>query len=410
MKEVKVGVVGAGGIFLYAHLTAYAKIPEARLVAIADISPTALRRAVKRIREVFNSEAQKLKESGEEENAQRLIDIANNVRVYTSHREMLEKEELDLVDVCTPHKFHKPVAIDVLNHGVNVMVEKPMARNFIEALEMMEMVGKTGKLYQHNENWVFTRTFYTLRKVIDTGVIGELQFIYMPSAHGGPEGTPWFWDPDIGGGGALLDMGVHGIGTAWFIAGFDKNPVSVKVDKYNGVTIRQPNRLIGGVYQRLRVEDDAILSIRFKGDDGSEVIVVVNGGWSGKHIPDYAFFGTQGYITLEREGRKRTIVIHDAFGNTNKISFEEDDSFLKEINHMVKCVLRGQKSFLDERKGAYIMAIIDAAYLSEMNGRREVTIKEVEENARKLIQEYGEKASQVFTEMKEKYFSSLPVP
>ena len=97
-------------------------------------------------------------------------------------------------------------------------------------------------------------------------------------------------------------------------------------------------------------------------------------------------------------------------GNTNKISFEEDDSFLKEINHMVKCVLRGQKSFLDERKGAYIMAIIDAAYLSEMNGRREVTIKEVEENARKLIQEYGEKASQVFTEMKEKYFSSLPVP
>ncbi|HID91309.1 TPA: Gfo/Idh/MocA family oxidoreductase [Candidatus Bathyarchaeota archaeon] len=114
-----------------------------------------------------------------------------SMKTYTDVKDMLSKGELDLVDVCTPPESHDDVAIEALNSGANVMVEKPMARMYLECLDVVEAVEDSGKLYQHNENWIYDPRWYNARKFIESGAIGEVQLIFMAGAHGlsGPCGS-----------------------------------------------------------------------------------------------------------------------------------------------------------------------------------------------------------------------------
>lgn len=411
MKEVRVGVVGAGGIFTGGHLPAYVKVPEARLVAIADPSEYSLKRALRRIEEVFSAEIKSLKEKGLEDQAERLREILSSIKIYRDYREMLRKEDIDLVDVCTPHKFHKPIAVDALRAGAHVMVEKPMARTYIEALEIVEAVRETGKLYQHNENYIFSRGNYTVRRLIEAGTIGEVSYLTVPGSHEGPEWKEWFWDPNVGGGGSMLDMGVHSIGVAWYLVGLDKRPTVVKAEKFTGITIKIKNRFIAGVFTEIKVEDDAHVLINFEDPkDSSWTTALIEGSWSGKEIEHTAVFGTKGMITVRGVNGKAVVDITDYLGVKRTIEVQEyvfDGTIIREISNMCKCVLSGRKSILDEEKGAEIMAIIDAAYYSEMNGRRAVSLDEFKRFAEKLIEKYGSKASDEFIKMKVSYLSRL---
>jgi len=128
MDRVKVGVIGVGGIFRGAHLPAYLNVAEAKVVSLCDVSEEMLRESEKLMKKLYLEKAEEAEKEGNLELSQRLKDDAESLRTYRDAEEMLSKENLDLVDICTPTKFHNSLAIQVLSHGVNVMVEKPMAR------------------------------------------------------------------------------------------------------------------------------------------------------------------------------------------------------------------------------------------------------------------------------------------
>ncbi|RLE80272.1 MAG: hypothetical protein DRJ52_06735 [Thermoprotei archaeon] len=408
MREVRVGVIGAGGVFRGAHLPAYAKISEARLVAIADPVELALKAALRKAKEIFLKEAEQLNQLGLVEEAERLKQISSEIRVYRDYHEMLKKEELDLVDVCTPHKYHAPAVVDSLRAGVNAMVEKPPARTYIEALDIVEAVRESEKLFQVNENYIFASGIYLMRKLIETGVVGEVEYVIVPCSHYGPEGKAWFWHPEIGGGGSLLDMGVHAIGVAWYLVGLEKKPVAVKAEKFTGVTIRSKERFIDGLYTKIRVEDDAHVLIRFEDpEDGSTTTALIEGSWSGKEFSSITIYGTRGFIRDIRRDGKLFLEVNDYAGSSKLVEVQGTGStIVSEIRYMCKCVLSGTKSLLNEEYAAEVMAIIDSAYYSEMKGRRTVLLEEFKGFAEKLRQEYGERASDKFIEMKTKLFSS----
>ena len=66
-------------------------------------------------------------------------------RVYTSQDEMLAKEKLDIVDVCTPPQIHAPIAIEALGHGCHVLMEKPMALSVADCDSMIEAAQKNNR-------------------------------------------------------------------------------------------------------------------------------------------------------------------------------------------------------------------------------------------------------------------------
>lgn len=120
----------------------------------------------------------------------------------------------------------------------------------------METVQRTGRLYQHNENWLWAPFYYTAEKLIDAGWIGEPVMMFLAAAHGGPEGNLNFWDAETGGGGSLLDNGIHAVGASWYPSGLEKQPTTVKAAEPIGITIRMPQRILSGQFQQVRVEDD----------------------------------------------------------------------------------------------------------------------------------------------------------
>jgi len=398
-KRVKVGVVGAGGIFQLAHLPTYPDIEEAQLLAVCDVSERALKTVERKMNSLYAEKIKKAEENGNLELAESLKDDVSGVKTYMSATEMLSKEELDLIDVCTPTKFHNSVAIEALNSGVNVMVEKPMARTYLECLEVIEAVENSKKLYQHNENWIYDPPWYNARKFIESGVIGEVQLIFMATAHEGPEWASWFWDPAIAGGGSLLDNGVHAITTSWFLSGFERRPVLVKAAEPYGIGIRMKTRIVQGMFRQVTVEDDAHILVRYE-DEGTDAwsTAHIEGSWSYQDSPDMKIIGTNGQIELITEEGKSLLKITDPHGGVRKIDlgkFDWIDSFAGEIRNMCNCIINKVEPLCNEKIGAETTAIVGAAYLSQKRGKKAVTLDEFKEYALKIREKEGERAPEV---------------
>lgn len=398
MKRVKVGVVGSGGIFQGAHLPAYPDIYEAHLVSICDVSKDVLALAERKTKSLYLEKAQKAEEKGNIEQSVQLREDAENLKTYSDISEMLSKEELDLIDVCTPTKYHSLTAIMALNQGVNVMCEKPMARTYLECIDVVEAVEKSGKLYQHNENWLYDPFWYNAKKIIESGAIGENQLVFIATAHGGPEWASWFWNPDIAGGGALLDNGVHAITTSWYLSGFDKNPAIVKAADPYGICIRMKTRILQGMFKTFEVEDDAHILIRFEDNEGKWSTAHVEGSWSHRDSLDTIIIGTNGTIKPAYKEGETLLEITDAFGAKREINLGRaswTQGFAGEIRNMCNCVLNNVKPMCDEKIGTETTAIVQSAYLSQKKGRKPVTLEEFKKYAHKIKEKEGKKASEV---------------
>jgi predicted dehydrogenase len=398
LKRVKVGVVGAGGIFRIAHLPAYPDVMEAELISLCDVSEEALKEARKITEKIYLETAKRAEEGGDKELSERLKEDAESLRTYNDLDEMLSKEDLDLIDICTPTKYHSLIAIEALRRGVNVMAEKPMARTYLECLEVVEAVEESGKLYQHNENWLYSPIWYNMRKFIESGVIGELQLTFLATAHGGPEWASWFWDPEIAGGGALLDNGVHAITCSWFLTGFDMKPTVVKAAEPYGICIRMRTRILQGRFKPFEVEDDAHVIIRFEGEDGSWSTAHVEGSWSYRDSLDTRVIGTNGIIRPIEKDEETSIEIIDATEGRREIPLGQVtwvQSFKGEIRNMCNCVLNGTKPICDEKIGTETTAIVQSAYLSQKKGKKPVTLEEFKKYAQKIREKEGKNAPEV---------------
>ena len=398
MRRVRVGVIGSGGIFQGAHLPAYPDVVEAQLVAICDISERTLKVAKRKAENIYQKRIQRAEEEGDVETSERLRDDIKELREYLSFSEMLSKERLDLVDICTPTKFHSSIAIECLRNNVNVMCEKPMARTYLECLDVVEAVEDSKKFYQHNENWLYNPLWYNAKKLIESGAVGEPQLIFLATAHGGPEWASWFWDLDLAGGGALLDNGVHAITCSWFLGGFDKKPIIVKAAEPYGIRIRMKTRFIEGMFRPFEVEDDAHVLIRFEDDDGRWITAHVEGSWSHRDSMETAIIGTSGEIKPEIRDEKAYLVISDAGGGKREFDLgviKWTHEFAGEIRNMCNCILNNTQPICNEKIGAETTAIVQAAYLSQKRGRKPVTLDEFKRYALEIRNREGDKAPNV---------------
>jgi UDP-N-acetyl-2-amino-2-deoxyglucuronate dehydrogenase len=114
-RKLRFGIIGSGVIGRL-HAEAITSLPDAQLIAVADVIPEL---------------AQKLAE-------------AFHVTPYSDFREMLAREQLDVVDVCTPSGQHGEHACQVMRSGRNVIIEKPMEISHAAIAEMLRVQRETG--------------------------------------------------------------------------------------------------------------------------------------------------------------------------------------------------------------------------------------------------------------------------
>ena len=199
-RKLKVGIIGTGWI-AESHIQSYKRMPDVEVVALADLIPGKA--------EAF------AKEWGVE-----------GCRFYPDHLSMLEAEELDAVSVCTYNMTHAVCTIDALNHGVNVLLEKPMCVTTEEAVEIIRAEKKSGKVLSIGFQPRFDPNMQQIKKICEAGVLGEIY--YIQTGGGRRRGIPnsTFIEKKTAGIGALGDIGCYSLDMVLNAIGYPK-PLTV---------------------------------------------------------------------------------------------------------------------------------------------------------------------------------------
>jgi predicted dehydrogenase len=189
-KKLRIGIIGTGWI-AEPHATAYLKMPDAEIVALADLIPGKA--------EAF---ADRLGIKG--------------AKYYNSHKEMLDDESLNLdaVSVCTYNCQHEPCTTYALKKGVHVMLEKPMCVTMEEAIAICKAEKESGKIVSVGFQPRFDENMKMLKRIIDSGVLGKIYYIQTGGGRRRGIPTPFgttFIEKETGGIGALGDIGCYSI-------------------------------------------------------------------------------------------------------------------------------------------------------------------------------------------------------
>lgn len=192
--KIRVGVIGTGAIAKYRHLPEYSVRDDVEIVALCDI----------------------IKEKAVKNGKKFGVD-----RLYTDYKEMIQNEKLDAVSVCLPNYLHAEVTLYALNHGLHVLVEKPMATSLKEADEMIKTAKKQNLVLMVGQNQRLAPMHVLAKKIIDSGMLGKVNTFRTVFGHSGPESwsgdARWFFDKEKAFAGSLADLGVHKVDLIQFL-------------------------------------------------------------------------------------------------------------------------------------------------------------------------------------------------
>lgn len=184
-RKLKVGIIGTGWI-AESHVESYLRMPDIDIIAGADLVPG-------KAEKFFNRYG------------------IENVRLYPSHKEMLDNEELDAVSICTYNTTHAECTIYALNKGVNVLLEKPMCVTTEEAIEICRAEKASGKVLSIGFQPRFDENMQMIKKIVQSGALGEIY--YIQTGGGRRRGIPnsTFIEKSTAGLGALGDIGCYSL-------------------------------------------------------------------------------------------------------------------------------------------------------------------------------------------------------
>ncbi|QDU75359.1 1,5-anhydro-D-fructose reductase [Bremerella volcania] len=138
----------------------------------------------------------------------------------------IQREDVDAVVIGLPNHLHLEVVLAAAAAGKAVLCTKPLGMNANEALEMLHAVEKAGVYHAYLEDLVYTPKTLKALQSVRAGAIGDVLWVRSREAHPGPH-SDWFWNKQLSGGGAIIDLGCHCIEIARNFIGKEVRPVEV---------------------------------------------------------------------------------------------------------------------------------------------------------------------------------------
>lgn len=250
---INVGIIGCGGIAQGKHLPSLARLDYVNVVAFCDIIP---------------EKAQALAEQYGTADAQ----------VYEDYREVLKREDIQVIHVCTPNDAHAEIAIAAMESGKHVMSEKPMAKKAADARKMLESSKATGKKLTVGYNNRHRPDSLMLKELCDRGDLGE---VYHAKAHAVRRRAVPTWgvflDGDKQGGGPLIDIGTHALDlTLWIMNNYEVHSVTGSVYHKLSQTENAANEWGPWDPEKFKVEDSAFGFITMK----NGATIAIDASWA----------------------------------------------------------------------------------------------------------------------------------
>jgi predicted dehydrogenase len=290
-------------------------------------------------------------------------------RPFDSIEALCADPEVDLVVVSLPNHVHRDAVLTAAAAGKAVACTKPLGRNADEAADMLRAVTEAGVFHAYLENVVFNPDMIRVREIVESGAIGRITTFRAREGHSGPHAAH-FWDAELAGGGALLDMASHGTECARFLFGKD---LAVREVFAWGDTLVHTNRTTG--------EDNAVMVIRF--EDGRAATCDVSWSSRGGLEGRFEVYGEAGRIVhdmgagslrafIERPagylGEKADAETGWVFPVPDEVRVHGHDLMMADV---IDAFRTGRSPAETFRDGYLVNAVLDAAYRSLRTGRWE---------------------------------------
>jgi predicted dehydrogenase len=150
-----------------------------------------------------------------------------NIPKFTANmQEAINDPDVDTVVVGLPNNLHCDAVFAAADAGKTVLCTKPLGRNAAEAWKILKKVESAGVFHGYLEDLVYTPKHLKAHLSVEAGAIGKVLWVRSREAHPGPH-SDWFWNPEISGGGAILDLGCHCIEIGRSFIGKHIRPVEV---------------------------------------------------------------------------------------------------------------------------------------------------------------------------------------
>jgi len=333
-EQIKVGLIGCGNIGAGGHLPAYAHIPEAELVAVCDA-----------VEELAHAAAER-----------------SGATAYTDYRRLLEREDVEMVDLCVPTYLHAQLAVEAMQAGKHVLCEKPMAHTLEAANAMIEAAQANGVKLMIGQVRRFDHRYASIKAQIDAGKVGrpvfirraERQFLpFLPDA--------WQWDPRRGGG-VILDIGVHATDLFRWLLGQD------------AVEVYAVAKSVREAAREAESFDHAFITCKFDGGGigFAEASWAYPQGFGGTLYAQLDVVGTEGKIQYSDKDTNPMLIYttekgHELpryfrFMSTTEYAFEE------EIRHFARCVLDDWEPAVGPQDARAALEMVLAAQRSAETG------------------------------------------
>jgi len=278
MKPLNIGLVGYGGIGRV-HAHAYRSINfhyalPANTVNVVGVATTRMESAEKGAKEI-------------------------GCDFFTDdYHKLLERADIDVIDCTTPNNSHKEIVIAAAEAGKHIYCEKPLAMNPDEARAMAEAVEKAGVKSQVTFNFRFIPAVIRAKQLMEEGFVGNI-FSFRGRYHRASyisreKPLSWRLKGEIGGGGALFDLGSHILDLLYYLLG-DFSSVNATLD-----TLIKERPVSAGSSEKapVNVDDFAMLQTRLK-DNTPGVVEVSRMGTGATNDVIVEIFGDQGAIRFD---------------------------------------------------------------------------------------------------------------
>lgn len=323
MKKVNLGLIGLGGMGQI-HLNNSIRLKDANLLGIADVSKRARLRA---------------KNVGVPE-------------IYSDYNNLLNNPNIDAVVIATPNYLHYECARSAAEKGKDIFIEKPLARNPAEGINILSEVKKTGVKLMVGYPLRFSTNFSLLKDNLEDCIYGTIMVAtatyssFGPLSHradiSGPIPIPeWWFNTKMTGGGVLLDCGSHLINLlSWFFGEV------ADVKSYLGYRFN------------MNFEDQAVCLLKFK--EGP--IATVNVSWFSRKFKIIVnLCGTVKHIT-EMMPPSKSIIDYGINPIKKILGKSEKTAFYKELEYFIECIKSDTQPQPSGEEGLRDLEIINKAY------------------------------------------------
>ena len=314
MEKVKVGIIGSR-FAASLHAKAYQKCPDVNIVAAAAI-----------------------------DNLENFCKQYKIPKAYSDYREMLEKEDMQMVSICVPNYLHSEVVFHAAKAGKHIVCEKPLATTLEDCDKMIEICRDNKVKLMYAEDWIFAPALIRAKNIYKEGAIGDIVYIKAKESHGGSHSL-YAQKLKYCGGGAMIHLGIHPAGlVTWF--------KEKKVIEVLGKTSQGLNKNL--FHADFEGEDWAVGILTF--EDNTFALVEGNYVTFGGMDNKIEVYGNKGNIKIELthgspilvyspDGYEYAIEKADTTKGWTFPAIDEESSlgYQNEINYFVDCVKLNQE-------------------------------------------------------------------